>query len=733
MIQARFFRVGRTGLVLAAAILPFLASAATAAILPNQVPGNVLWLDANDRSTVVQSGGFVSQWLDKSPLGANGFSQATSTYQPRTGLLTFNGNRVLTLDGVNDHLLGPAVLAGGDKDYTYWVVWRPKTTAAPNQSPYEQAGPGGSARSAILTYGASYGFNGEGNDVNLVPFAANVWRITALEVNDTPGFFDGTNNVRITDNGTTYLGRTGGAGNLNVGTAGSTIGKKQQVFSEFLNGDVSEVIVYNRILTATEKQDVGAYLTQKYLTPPAPGPGGLMHKWTFNDGTALDSVGGADGILYGNTTPSIANGKLVLNPGGDQNQYMTTANFGHSLGERTIMAWVGLSNLSQAGGAGVLGIQQAAGVDNFDSIVYAERKARQWMNGSSFWQRSNGADNGGADETTTNEVMMAIVYGVDNSITLYRNGQFYANSTSGSLVTRADPIAVLGRRVDLAGPSLQGSINEARVYNRAMSATEILAAWQAGIQPTGLIHQWTFNDGTARDSVGGAHGTLFNGAAVVNQDGRVGLQLDGINDYMRTSTIPNAIGEKTLVAWVKLSNLTQQSGGVLTLEDPTGSDVFDSITYGERTANQWMNGSNGWTRSGAANNGGALETSTGQVMLAIAYGPGGAIDIYRNGELYATYTTSGPINYPANIADVVLGVRHSDRIGETGGTPGGNDPFLAGLIDEARIYNHALTLSEVRFLFNEGAVVPEPATLGLLASGALGLVGLARLRRRQGR
>jgi hypothetical protein len=247
-------------------------------------------------------------------------------------------------------------------------------------------------------------------------------------------------------------------------------------------------------------------------------------------------------------------------------------------------------------------------------------------------------------------------------------------------------------------------------------------------EPPGLVHQWTFQDGTAKDSVGGANGTLINGAAIVSQGGRIGLQLDGINDYMRTSTIPNAITEKTLVAWVKLDNLTQQSGGVLTLENPTGADTFDSIVYGERTANQWMNGSNGHVRSDGTNNGGALEASTEDVMLAIAYGPGGLIEIYRNGQLYASYTTGGPITYPASIADVILGARHLDAAGGTG-TWGGNDPFLAGFIDEARIYNRALTPAEILYLFNQGAVVPEPSTLALLIVGGGGLLGLTGLRR----
>ena len=54
---------------------------------------------------------------------------------------------------------------------------------------------------------------------------------------------------------------------------------------------------------------------------------------------------------------------------------------------------------------------------------------------------------------------------------------------------------------------------------------------------------------------------------------------------MRTSTVGETITAKTLVAWVSLANLTQQAGGVLTLENPSSaggdSEKFDSIVYAE--------------------------------------------------------------------------------------------------------------------------------------------------------
>jgi hypothetical protein len=242
------------------------------------------------------------------------------------------------------------------------------------------------------------------------------------------------------------------------------------------------------------------------------------------------------------------------------------------------------------------------------------------------------------------------------------------------------------------------------------------------------VHRWSFNDGTANDSIGTANGTLFNGATVTG--GR--LSLDGINDYVRTSTINNSIAAKTLVAWVTPNNLAQRSGGVLTLENPTGADTFDSIVYGEGVAGQWMNGSNGFTRSNGGANGGAVETSLEETMIAIAYHNSGQLDIYRNGDLYATYMTGSPVNYPGGIADVLFGLRHEDTSGAAGSILG-NDPFWAGFLNEARIYGVDLTQDQIRQLYAYGPnalQAPEPATVGMWSLMAVAVFFFVRRRQR---
>ena len=69
------------------------------------------------------------------------------------------------------------------------------------------------------------------------------------------------------------------------------------------------------------------------------------------------------------------------------------------------------------------------------------------------------------------------------------------------------------------------------------------------------------------------------------------------------------------------------------------------------------------------------------------------IKVYRNGVLIGSYE-QGPIaTWAAGDAEAVFGVRH---IFPGGGIPG--SPWLDGLIEEARIYDTALTAAEIQAL-----------------------------------
>ena len=239
-----------------------------------------------------------------------------------------------------------------------------------------------------------------------------------------------------------------------------------------------------------------------------------------------------------------------------------------------------------------------------------------------------------------------------------------------------------------------------RKWNEKVSRLAVLALLAVGavgfplLSDGALVHRWSFNDGTTNDSVGTAHGTLYGTATIV--DNR--LRLSGSSEDNRMeATLGNALGpNKTLVAWFTLTNSDDNSpdGGPLSV----GNASFDAIVYGERTGGQWMNGSDGWSRT-PQNNGGAGETLSepNEIMISITYDSSAAnkIKIYRNGVLYAEHNQGSLISHAAGQM-VLIGPRNWSQY---------NDGYMNGYIDEARIYNTALTDSEVAALYAEG---PNP-------------------------
>jgi hypothetical protein len=210
---------------------------------------------------------------------------------------------------------------------------------------------------------------------------------------------------------------------------------------------------------------------------------------------------------------------------------------------------------------------------------------------------------------------------------------------------------------------------------------------------------WSF-EGTARDLLGELHGELLGGAQIKN--GR--LQLNG-QAHVRTSPLTQTIHEKTFEVWLTLADRQQRGGAAITLETSDGN-IFDALVFGEKEAGQWMAGSDAFNRTRSVN--GPLETAgpSELIHIAIVYDSNHRISIYRNGLPYgAPYIPRGGHGslrtYPAGSARLLFGLRH------TSGAHG----FLAGEIEEARLYDRALTPSEIAASFESGFSAATPGDL----------------------
>jgi len=226
---------------------------------PAGVPGCVLWLDADDASSIVTgAGGGVLQWRDKSGWG-NHVAQTESSAQPVVTPAGLNGRATLAFNGA-DFLSGPPVWQQGETNFTTFAVWR-KSSLSDSQVIVEQAGPGVGARASLLAIsGGTYGFNGQNNDAHyLGTYSAGAWNLSGLEYSGAAA-----DNVYLDAAGVVSKATVDGTCKETVGVTALQVGRKVTMSGEFLQGDVAEILMFNRALTAAERYNVLYYLQQKW-------------------------------------------------------------------------------------------------------------------------------------------------------------------------------------------------------------------------------------------------------------------------------------------------------------------------------------------------------------------------------------------------------------------------------------------------------------------------------------
>ncbi len=244
-------------------------------------------------------------------------------------------------------------------------------------------------------------------------------------------------------------------------------------------------------------------------------------------------------------------------------------------------------------------------------------------------------------------------------------------------------IARLVKDLDTVAKELAALEEPARKAVLAEKGTGKLAA-----NAPSPVAAWDFRK-SGDDLVGKLHAKPIGGAKFT-PDGAV---LDGKTALLQTPPLPVDLNTKTLEAWVKLDNLTQRGGGVISVQTPDGT-TFDAIVFGENEPARWMAGSNGFVRYKSFGGTEEKDAAKEHVHFAVTFSADGTITGYRNGELYGKgYASKGLAAFKAEKAVVVFGCRHE---------PAGGNKMLAGTVSVARLYDKALSLEEVQASFKSG-------------------------------
>lgn len=495
-------------------------------------------------------------------------------------------------------------------------------------------------------------------------------------------------------------------------------------FLNYFNGSLDDVRIYNRALSASEITRL--YHSAGKVTGKNPSISGLVGHWAFDSGDIVGTnVSDRSGSGNAGTTsggPTTTKGKLGQALNFDVvDDYVAmdgTADDIQNLTTGTISLWVKMDNIN-LGGGGVTSQMLFAVGDKDDALsllsVYfnGDDKDTYAFCGEAGVVGYNHGFTGDSDFVVGDWTHIVLVQNGTSPV-LYQNGAGpYAIAGGGtpscwaSTVLGIDSVTLGGRiSSNVLTQPLAGSLDDVRIYNRALSAAEITTLYatrpaMVNVSPTsrltsGLVGYWTF-DGkdtsgtTALDRSGnGSSMTPFGVAPtkVVGKHGQ-GMEFNGLDTggalagYEVTSGTALTTTAGAACAWIypygypATSNSTQR-GNILELwQFPNNLTFLTLNTSGQMVLGEFNSSNitgNAVTRNQWSHTCGTWD--------------GSLFRLYQDGALIAS-GADGTVN--------------SSQTYWTIGRPynGGGNSFN-GKIDDVRIYNRALSASEVSQLYNAG-------------------------------
>ena len=188
--------------------------------------------------------GYVTTWYDQSGNG-NNVTQATTSKQPKY----VTTNKIEFIASSQHSLLRtPGVLAAGDDTYTFAGAFEPHATGTQVVCEQNSSTSISSQRACVILLSSKIGHNGQSNDAhNIVAYTLNQKNRFVMRVNNGV-----SPNIKLNHEGTNYTATSGSPANLNVSGYGFSIGYKLSSNSEYYDGFISEIIVFNTEISDTE-------------------------------------------------------------------------------------------------------------------------------------------------------------------------------------------------------------------------------------------------------------------------------------------------------------------------------------------------------------------------------------------------------------------------------------------------------------------------------------------------
>ena len=572
----------------------------------------------------------------------------------------------------------------------------------------------------IYAYNSDTGLNGPQISSNKV-IAINTWYfITVVEDPSNP-----TTGKRIYVNG--VLDNSGAESAIYTVAIPIPIAYSPKFAgsANYFKGTLDDVRIYNRALSAADVAKLyNAGAAKQNVSQATLIPNGLVGYWTMDGKTTnwstnqeLDSSGnGNTGTLVNmSQTTSPVLGKigqaLYLN---GINQYISTGQqiLPNTPSAFTMSAWVNIKSF----GAGIIM------AENTSAPYFTGGILTHTAGGNKFYFSVDGFGSSAYSNSTPTNGTWYHVVGVYDSTSATQKEVLYVNGVLQTVTANATAFGLSGNTVTIGARYsdilFNGSIEDARIYNRALSAQEVQELYAAGAgtkidvtQPNkfaqgGLVGYWTMDGKTTNwstnqelDSSGnGNTGTMVNmsktASPVLGKIGQALMFSGSASNYVQAGglvSLGTSNQPYTLTAWVKPA-AASASGDIIHVSaasDGTGWCLGSmNLSAGVARTVSWTGG---------------LSLVTGVTSLAAnkwyhlvaTWNASGGLTLYVNGSVdgntpQATYAASGASDY------VTMGSTAS------GGGCGGSTGSFNGAIDDVRVYNRALSAQEVKALYNQG-------------------------------
>jgi hypothetical protein len=259
-------------------------------------------------------------------------------------------------------------------------------------------------------------------------------------------------------------------------------------------------------------------------------------------------------------------------------------------------------------------------------------------------------------------------------------------------------IAVVDSKGNITGVGWGTTSIIATYASLGLSATQSV---QVVYVPTALVHRYSFNDGTANDSVGSANGTLVGNATI--SGGQLVLSnttsVAPATNYLQlpAGILTNSVNGTnndpavTVEAWatIKAGQYTWANLFDFGNRDTGGQSEYDIHVCVHASDNSTIAGISDSDNANVdyqyidLGSGSSLDGSTNVHITAVFNPPAGYMAIYLNGVLAgADYNVTIPMSGVQAVRNII-------------GADNWPDPGMQGTIDEFRIYNGALTANEI--------------------------------------